>query len=65
MNQHYGCFNRPPYVQAYKATGGTEPIPTFGKRKCQFIRTELGKADPRCSGCDWVPGGKADMLEQP
>ena len=63
LTRQYNCHNRPPFTQDYKATGGTEPIATFGKLKCQFTRTDLGKVDPACVLCGWKPGGRLDVLE--
>ena len=62
----YGCHDRKPYVDSYRSTGGgpEHDIPTFGKRKCQFTRSELGQADPRCNDCGWKLGGLLDVLEK-
>lgn len=49
----YGCHNRAPFVTHYKATGGKDWIPAFGKTDCQFTLTPLGQADKRCDGCKW------------
>jgi hypothetical protein len=47
----YGCHNRPPFAPFYYATGGRQPIPHVMTRDCQYRKTDLGKADPKCEGC--------------
>ncbi len=53
LSSVYGCHNRKPFVDAYPMTKDGPPmfIKTFGNPDCQFALTELGKVDPRCTGC--------------
>lgn len=61
----YGCHNREEYVPSYLAQSGwvTDkndgmirhstmiPIPVRMARDCQYTKTTLGQADPKCEGC--------------
>jgi hypothetical protein len=47
----YGCYNRKPFHNYYHATGGEKTIPHVLTTDCQYRLTELGKSDPKCTGC--------------
>lgn len=54
-----GCHNRAPLAQTARVQDGwTEDgrrnmveIPVPMEKGCQYRKTELGQADPRCEGC--------------
>jgi hypothetical protein len=71
----YACFNRAPFVASYRAPDGhwcdgqvlttkAVSVKTTALRKCQYILSPLGQADPRCVSCKWTPGGEFDILEK-
>lgn len=48
----YGCHNRPDYVTSYPVSGGHFEIKTTAERDCQYTKSDLGKVDKACSGCN-------------
>lgn len=64
MNQTiYGCHNRAPYSPHYLPTGALDTrqnrIPHVMTQDCQYTRTALGQADPKCIGCKHRAGDAA------
>ena len=58
----YGCFNRPSlktqaivqdgfFMDGVTRTPRMVSIPDPMTKDCQFTHTELGKSDPKCTGC--------------
>ena len=60
MNVH-GCHDRAPFADiALVQRGWTNdgrrdmvPVPFGMARDCQYVKSELGQADPKCGGCRW------------
>jgi hypothetical protein len=53
MTHNNGCFNRWPYVAAYRLNNGTI-LPNFSHGKpCEYTKSLLGQADKGCIGCRW------------
>lgn len=56
MSNVYGCHNRAPFRPYYLPTGAPDTeqyrIPHVFTRECQYRHTALGKADPKCAGCE-------------
>jgi hypothetical protein len=70
----YGCHNRKPYknslevqtgwfsefARGHTRTPNMEFSPFRMERDCQYTKTDLGQADPKCAGCKWrvvaIPG---------
>lgn len=63
---HYGCYNRDEFVETVMVQDGYHeykdqtvharvPLmvasPFRMSRGCEYRKTDLGKADPRCVGC--------------
>lgn len=63
-----GCFNREPYRDATVVQDGwewhtvngqfvrrpvTTVVPFRMEPTCQYTKTVLGQADPKCVGCKW------------
>ena len=55
MTHKYGCHDRAPFAPHYLPTGAPDTpeyrIPHVFTQDCQYRHTELGKADPGCTGC--------------
>lgn len=59
----YGCHNRPPLKDSAVVQSGwlrlghhaearrTVAVPDEMSKECQYTHTDLGQADPKCSGC--------------
>ncbi len=59
-----GCHNRKPLHQVTKVQDGwifygesrlprMEVIPDTMTKECQYTKSEVGQADPGCTGCKW------------
>jgi hypothetical protein len=63
----HGCHDRAPFadvalVQKGWSTDGRRSmleVPFTMAKDCQYVKSELGKADPQCSGCRWKGQGNA------
>lgn len=60
----YGCHNRAPFRAMFPAQDGwwmdgvtrtAKMVPQAFRMtaECQYTKTELGRADERCTGCKW------------
>jgi len=47
-----GCHNRAPLKPSYRTSSG-EVVEHVMSTDCRYRKTELGKADPGCTGCRW------------
>lgn len=61
----YGCHNRPDFVERFAVQDGwvhgymsghtrvaiMRAAPFTMARECQYTKTALGQADPKCDGC--------------
>ena len=62
MSTKYACFDRPPFRNSFKVQDGfwddglqripkIASVPFRMNFECQYRKTDLGKADARCTGC--------------
>ena len=49
----YGCHNRKPLAAAYPKSNGQMLENAFWAKPCEYTKSELGQADPKCQGCKW------------
>ncbi len=57
----HGCHDRAPFAEVVLAQKGWSTdgrramvdVPFTMARDCRYVLSELGKADPQCSGCRW------------
>ena len=64
MSTIYGCHNRKPLKDAATVPDGwgqmarhvqariTVSVPDLMSKDCRYTHTDLGRVDPKCSGCE-------------
>lgn len=60
----YGCHNRAPYLPEFETAHG-EVVPFRMDPNCQYTKTRLGQADPKCQGCIWRQSDSQSVCATP